>query len=353
MRTLELARHVRGTVESHFCALSGLPGALDGEFEAFGGRIHYVKLSPTFPARFPALLRRERFRAVHSHVHLFSGAILAMARAARVPIRIAHFRSTSDGRGAGVRRRVQRALMRRLLDSSATHILAVSEGAMASGWREDWRSDPRARVVYSGLDTSPYERPLDRLAKLAELGIPAGARLFIHVGRFDPVKNHEKLAGVFSEVVRRDPDAWLILAGAGDQEQERRVRRCFETVGVSSRVRYAGMRADVPELLRAAHAMIFPSHWEGLPGAVLEACAAQTPVLGSELPGVAEIGRFFPELVRTLSASAGDDIWALEALKLAEHGRSAPRGQSPLSGTPFSLESSAGTLVNVWTGRDR
>jgi len=61
-----------------------------------------------------------------------------------------------------------------------------------------------------------------------------------------------------------------------------------------------------------------------LPGAVLEACAAGTPTLASDLPGVREIAARCPE-VRYLSLEAGDTDWASTAMTLAADSRDPDR----------------------------
>jgi glycosyltransferase involved in cell wall biosynthesis len=53
-------------------------------------------------------------------------------------------------------------------------------------------------------------------------------------------------------------------------------------------VRFLGTRMDVPELLCAADAFVFPSRWEGMSGAVLEAMALEAPIIASDIPSVRE-----------------------------------------------------------------
>ena len=76
------------------------------------------------------------------------------------------------------------------------------------------------------------------------------------------------------------------------------VREAVERRGLAAKVTFAGERADVPRLLKAFDVLLFPSKWEGLPGAVLESCAAGLPVVASDIPGVLEIGRHFPTVRR-------------------------------------------------------
>ena len=74
-------------------------------------------LGRDFGRRFTGLLQRLNVDVLHSHVHYASGYLLWLAKRAGVQRRIAHFRNTSDGQGNGLRRRAQRAVMRRLIES--------------------------------------------------------------------------------------------------------------------------------------------------------------------------------------------------------------------------------------------
>jgi len=205
--------------------------------------------------------------------------------------------------------------MRYWIDRYATSILAVSEGAMASSWGPKWVTDPRCQVIYNGLDLSAFEKPLDLRGVLGEFKLPEDSHLYIHVGSMSPAKNHLRLISIFSTILRHEPMARLILVGRGNNGIEQRVRSWVEELGISDQVVFAGERHDVPRLLKAADMMLFPSLREGLPGVVLEACAAGTPVLASDLPGVREIAAHLP-LVHYLSLNASDEEWALEACRI-------------------------------------
>jgi glycosyltransferase involved in cell wall biosynthesis len=299
------------------CAHSGLPGTLDAEVRARGGEVIPLRLDARFPARFIRLLRRGGYSVVHSHVLYASGAILALAHGAGVPVRVAHIHCTHDGHPATLRRRLQRRLMRHLMDRHATDIVACGEGAMEAIWGPDWQSDPRCRVIYASIDLTKYEQPGQDAGLRAELGVPPAARLFLHLGResADDQKNHRRLLSVFREIRALAPDAVLVLAGAGTDNPSGESARAIQEFGLQDGVRALGVREDVPRLLKAADAMLLPSRYEGLPAVVLEACAVGVPVLGSDLPGVREIAARL-SLVRYLPLSASDRQWAEAALAL-------------------------------------
>ena len=98
LRTVELAESfLQERVRSGFLVLTGLEGALDERVKIAGGDVIKCPLTCAFPSSFYRLLRTRRYDVVHSHVHYFSGVILAIARAAGTPGRVAHFRTAMDG----------------------------------------------------------------------------------------------------------------------------------------------------------------------------------------------------------------------------------------------------------------
>ncbi|MBE0598706.1 MAG: glycosyltransferase [Desulfuromonadales bacterium] len=354
MRTLEIMRYMdRSRFRFCFVALSGLPGELDEEIRSLGGEVFHLQLrSACFPWRFKELIRREKITAVHSHVHLFSGFLLALARSEKVPVRIAHFRSMRDGTRTGIRRRCQNQLMRYWTDQHATNILAVCEGAMATAWDPTWRGDPRCEVIYNGLDLAPFGKPQDREGVRREFGLSPSSRLCIHVGRMVEAKNHPRLIAIFRHLSREIDDSVLLLVGRGERGPEDRLRQMVREFGLGERVIFAGERTDVPRLLKASDLLLFPSLWEGLPGIILECCAAGLPALATDLPGIREIQAWFPDLVEVLSLQSADEGWAAAAAALLQSPK--PRAYSVpdlFQGTPFRLEVAGERLSRIWVNR--
>jgi len=348
MRTLEVLRHLgRERFAFAMVALSEGVGGLEEVADADGIAVEVCPLGPGFSRRFRALLRRRDVDVLHSHIHYTSGYLLWLAHRAGVSRRITHFRNTSDGQGNNPRRFVQRAVMRRLIDRYATDILAVSEATMAEAWSTDWSADPRCRVIFNGLDTRPYERAGSPAAVRAEFGWRPDTPLFINVASFQPAKNQVRVIEVFRKVAERDPDARLLLVGREINGYQAQVRELVSGLALDSRVAFAGERSDVPRLLKAADVLLFPSRWEGLPGAVLESCAAGVPVVASDIPGVLEIKRYFSS-VRALPLSWTDDVWADHALEVARTPRHQRHDGTTFEHTPFALSCAAASLNAVY-----
>jgi glycosyltransferase involved in cell wall biosynthesis len=63
----------------------------------------------------------------------------------------------------------------------------------------------------------------------------------------------------------------------------------MDELDLARTVRFLGHREDVPEILAAADAFVFPSLFEGLPGAVIEAMALGLPVVASAIAPLREV----------------------------------------------------------------
>jgi len=342
LRTVELAESFRRKrVRSDFLVLSGLEGVLDERVRTAGGAVIKCPLNSWFPASFYRLLRTRRYDVVHSHVHYFSGVILAIAHVAGTPGRVAHFRTAvvNDKRETR-RRRLQLAVCRRLVDLAATDILAVGKGTMLGAWSPNWESDPRCRVVYTGI-------PSDRLHPTAcqTSHFPT----IVNVASLQPLKNQLRLIEILRRCVPQLPDLRLLLIGREVGEYGRKVMRVAADAGVSDRVQLVGEVDDPIPWMAGANLMILPSLWEGLPGAALEACALGVPVLASDLPGTQELAQHFPHL-SVMSLEDSNDLWAAAAVRLIREGvRPATDAATRLANSPFNLARSRESLFEIWS----
>lgn len=350
-RTIEVMRGLdRGRIRLIFCALSGMPGDLDQEIRELGGDVFYCPLRLRFPSNFTRLLLREHVDVVHSHVATSSGLPLLLARKAGIPIRIAHFRSDSDGRPNTLYHRIRRGIGRKLIDVCATDIIAVTHHSMGAAWRVDWATDSRCQVVYNGVDLARFQTDQAPSSTRDELGLSRNRTLCMHIGRSGKAKNRARVVRIHAEMCKTAGKISLLFVGPPDAEEDRQLLDLASRLGTADLVRFAGLRDDVPRLLYAADLLLQPSVREGLPGVVLEACAAGTPVLATNLPGVHEISRHFPS-VRSLSLSDSDEEWAATAFRLLETTATPVDGMAALAAfrsSPFSLGRSSRTLTDVW-----
>jgi glycosyltransferase involved in cell wall biosynthesis len=106
------------------------------------------------------------------------------------------------------------------------------------------------------------------------------------VGRLAPGKGHCVLLEAMKTVVRRMPDARLVVCGEG--EEENALRQQVESGGLSGSVQFVGFVPDVREVMSAADIVAMPSLAEGLGVAALEAMAMAKPVVSSDAGGLPE-----------------------------------------------------------------
>lgn len=108
----------------------------------------------------------------------------------------------------------------------------------------------------------------------------------VHVSNFRPVKRAPWLVQAFADAVE-GRDARLVLVGDGpDQDECRRVAR---DRGLGERVRFLGTRDALPELLAPADVFLLASQEESFGLSALEAMACGTPVVATDVGGVAEV----------------------------------------------------------------
>lgn len=124
---------------------------------------------------------------------------------------------------------------------------------------------------------------LSRADLLAELELPAAARLIGAVGRLWPQKRIKDLiwATDLLKVIR--DDVHLLIIGDGPLRQ--RLERFRRQVRIEDKVHFLGHRDDVPRLLPHFDALWLASEYEGLPNVVMEAMAAGVPVVASDISG--------------------------------------------------------------------
>lgn len=339
----------RSQFQMDFCLFGSEPGLYATEIDRFGSTIWRCQMSDnlwSFSRRFRHILGEGKYDVVHSHVHSFSGNVLRSAKAQGVPVRIAHSHTTHDGRSDVLMRRLYRGLMKFWIERYATHGLAASRSSASALFGENWERDDRNCVLHYAIDLHPFQEPLDREKVRKELDLPPGVPVVGHVGRFSREKNHLFLLEIAVAVLKRRPEIHFLLVGDGPLRPaiESRVR----SIGLSGKVHFAGIRTDVASLMRGAmDVFIFPSLWEGLGVALIEAQAAGLRCIVSDVcPTEVSI---LPDQFTQVSLSKSSEMWAANTIKALERGKIG--GESPLqiiAQTDFSIQQGVRKLANLY-----
>src|SRR5205085_5435483 len=97
------------------------------------------------------------------------------------------------------------------------------------------------------------------------------------------------LVEAFTALLKRVPDAWLLLVGDGPVMPQ--LRDFADRLQLSSRVRFAGFQSKPELYLAMMDVFALTSRSEGMPLVVLEACAAGVPVVATQVGGLREMIR--------------------------------------------------------------
>ncbi len=148
----------------------------------------------------------------------------------------------------------------------------------------------RISVIPRGRDPERLGKPSParRTAARASLGIGCSTPIVVTIGRHEYQKGQIHLLRAVRRLLDDHPEAVILLAGR-DGAASAELRRVHAELGLGDRVRFLGHRDDVPELLAAADVFAFPSVYEGLGGALIEAMALGLPVVASDIPAVREV----------------------------------------------------------------
>src|SRR5262249_34751140 len=154
--------------------------------------------------------------------------------------------------------------LERLLDRW-TDVYLVNSRAIAEGLIDRERlPGAKMRVVHNGIDLArlpPFA--LDREAARRRLGFAARRRLVAQVGRLEPQRDSPTSRAAMARVGAALPDVDGVVVGEGALRDE--LESLASRLGLSGRVRFLGLRHDVPAVLGGVDVLALTSLYEGLP----------------------------------------------------------------------------------------
>ena len=259
-------------LQTDFVVCGSQIGGMEAWFEALGSRIRHIPPRGQNPvgnlSGLRNILRTGHYDVVHCHQDYHGAAASAMAEHYGVKKRIIHSHQAYPPENwlQRTRRRISVPGLLR----SATDFAAC--GRMAGEWLygSEMMESGRVQILHNAVSPGRYAFSGESRERLRrELGIDRDTGVLGHVGRFSRQKNHALTVRIFAEFSRHHRDCVLLLAGDGElrQDTEKQVRE----LGLEEKVRFLGIRQDVPELLSAMDLFLLPSRWEGLCFVMIEA----------------------------------------------------------------------------------
>ncbi|MFV9551014.1 glycosyltransferase family 1 protein [Algibacter sp. PT7-4] len=288
-------RHVdKSKIQFDFLLHRSERGFFDDEIESLGGKIY--RMSPIRPhTHFLYKKKLEQFfdehpeyNVVHSHLNALSSTILKIAKAKGIQTRIAHshlavepyvlkkiFKKNTDIK-ATIKDAIQ-SLIKYKVKKHATHFFAC--GLKAGEWLYGKNNASKITIINNAINSSLFTyNPNLSLQVKKELGV-SGKKVIGHVGRFNEQKNHFFLIKIFNEILKKDKNCVLALAGNGNLMSP--IKKEVKKLEIKNQVLFLGLQKNIPKLLQGFDLFLFPSLYEGLPVTLVEAQSSGLPIVTS------------------------------------------------------------------------
>lgn len=165
-----------------------------------------------------------------------------------------------------------------------------------------YKADPKKMVIVPpGVDVSHFY-PIPSDEAKTYIGLKPEDRMILFVGRIEPLKGVDTLINAMSclQLMEQGRPVHLAIIG-GDPSaspeqmtaEMTRLRKLCEDLGLGQTVVFLGKRDQdtLPYYYSAAEVLVMPSHYESFGMVALEAMACGTPVIASEVGGLAYLVR--------------------------------------------------------------
>ncbi|MFV2067831.1 MAG: glycosyltransferase [Pirellulales bacterium] len=262
------------------------PGELASRLSEWGIPVHCLEKRPGIQLRLRGailrLLRAARPDVIHTHQ---IGTLFYVGPAARRAgiSAIVHTEHGSEYNG-----RWKTRWLARLAARHAERFFCVSDDTVQHVLGHRVVAKCKVDVIHNGIDVDLFESACSEREPIRrDLAIPSAALVIGTVGRLSEIKRQDLLVRAFAGVLKRIPDAHLLLVGDGPKRED--LLALSTALGLGEQVHFAGYRADRQRCLAAMDLFALSSDSEGTPLALLEAWATHLPVVATAVGGLPEL----------------------------------------------------------------
>ena len=259
----------------HYVVFGDEIGAYEPELEVCGCKVfHLLPPSDNYRAYLNGLKRLIRT------YHYIGWAMLA-GKLYGVPVRVAHAHSALEEHRS-LKVRLYESAMRFLILTCATDYIAcgVKAGHRLYGKKA---FEKKGTLILNGIDTQGFafdEQRRNTFRK--ELGLD-DKFIIGHAGHLAAVKNQSFLLGLMPKILKRQPQAYLLLLGEGEDRPI--LEQKIHDLHLEDHVRMTGNVRNVPDYLNAMDVFAFPSLYEGMPLSIIEVQSNGLPcVISDQVP---------------------------------------------------------------------
>lgn len=229
---------------------------------------------------------------IHAHDWLVAFSAIALKHAYKIPL-LSTIHATEHGRHRGnIQGDLQRAIhnVEWQLTYESWRVITTSGFMRDEVIRVFHLPADKVDIVPNGVDLSTFRRLAgEDLTAFRERFAAPSERIVYYVGRLVPEKGIQVLIDAAPKILANRGDVKFVIAGTGGYGYELRQRAIAR--GVDDRFLFAGFISDEDRdrLYKVADVAVFPSLYEPFGIVALEAMAARTPVVASNVGGFAEV----------------------------------------------------------------
>jgi len=283
---VELAAYLRDQEwDSHVVALEGA-GAAEVVRRATAERLSAEAFVPSGRLGFMPMVKRlrsllQRYPRAVVHSHGYKPDILLFLL--RVPHRLICLATCHSWYSMSRTDRMFETLDKRAV-RGFDHVIAVSD-EIARDLTANGVPARKVSLINNGISVRPPST--DARARIrAEMGVTAGSRVIVQIGRLAHSKRNDLLVEAVALLPQPlSPHVWLI--GEGDRKPM--LMHLVRQRGLHDRVRFCGYRTDISEILAAADVLAVTSDKEGLPITILEAMATHCPLISTRVGAIPHV----------------------------------------------------------------
>lgn len=235
-----------------------------------------------FIKRYCDLLKHNSYDMLHCHISGYKGFIFKIiAKICGIKIIAVHAHRSNDEKKQ-MPNVINIFLSRKFTIAFADIFFTCSDIAAYHIYSEKFCCQHDIHMMPNSVKINDYSLPYSVIHNMKyreEFHISETSKIVGHIGRFNEAKNHMFILDIIEEI-SEDVDCVFLLIGGGELYDE--IRKQVAIRKIDSRVRFLGIRKDIPQLLKLMDLFILPSLFEGLPTVMVEAQAAGIEILASD-----------------------------------------------------------------------
>jgi glycosyltransferase involved in cell wall biosynthesis len=178
-----------------------------------------------------------------------------------------------------------------LIKLFADRVLANSV-AIAKPYILSEKDRQKVKVVYNGINLTPFNESFSRADLLHELDLPASGPIVGMVAQLVPLKRHEDFIRAAALINRIHPQVYFVCIGGNPHLSDSYIlslKKLVADLGIEDRLIWLGHQNKIHRFFQALDIVVLPSQEESFGRVLVEAMAACRPVVATVVGGIPDI----------------------------------------------------------------